>query len=344
MAKTIAQLRTEAQTIKNATMVGENTATRVGGFGEDIVDFLEDGQDDTLYANGNADLDITDENGNVLARFEGGDFEVKNFATKIFAFLDSVPDFAISDTNGKMLVEVKNGNVFTKNFSSAPLYGKKVSFLGDSITTFSTFQGSNNPYYTGSNAGVTNVDMTWWKMLVNGQGGIFNRIYAYGGGDIVNNLCLRYNYLYNHGTYGIEPDVIFILGGINDWYHNKTLGTLDDAENSNSTFFAAYKYLLKNIKVTYPNATIIGLTPMNSMIHGTTIPYVNSNGVSIRQFCDAVIACCDYYSVLSVDLNKLVNINGNNYTTYLDDNTHPNYQGMIKVAKAISLNIINKII
>lgn len=44
MAKTIAQLRNEAQTIKNETTIGANTATRVGGFGEDIVDYLEDNQ------------------------------------------------------------------------------------------------------------------------------------------------------------------------------------------------------------------------------------------------------------------------------------------------------------
>lgn len=41
MAKTIAQLRTEAQTIKNETAVAANTATRVGGTIEDIVDYLE---------------------------------------------------------------------------------------------------------------------------------------------------------------------------------------------------------------------------------------------------------------------------------------------------------------
>lgn len=41
MAKTIAQLRTEAQTIKNATITGENTATRVGGTIEDVVDYID---------------------------------------------------------------------------------------------------------------------------------------------------------------------------------------------------------------------------------------------------------------------------------------------------------------
>lgn len=38
--KTIAQLRTQAQTVKNETEVGANTATRVGGLFEDIVDHV----------------------------------------------------------------------------------------------------------------------------------------------------------------------------------------------------------------------------------------------------------------------------------------------------------------
>lgn len=48
MAKTIAELRTEAQTIKNATITGENTATRVGGTIEDAVDYLSE-VDEALY-------------------------------------------------------------------------------------------------------------------------------------------------------------------------------------------------------------------------------------------------------------------------------------------------------
>lgn len=42
MAKTIAQLHTEAQTIENETIQGANTATRVGGLFDDIVDFLDE--------------------------------------------------------------------------------------------------------------------------------------------------------------------------------------------------------------------------------------------------------------------------------------------------------------
>ena len=38
--KTIAQLRTQAQTVKNETEVGGNTATRIGGLFEDIVNHV----------------------------------------------------------------------------------------------------------------------------------------------------------------------------------------------------------------------------------------------------------------------------------------------------------------
>lgn len=41
MAKTIAELRTDAQTIRDAVVIGENTAARVGGTIEDVVDYLD---------------------------------------------------------------------------------------------------------------------------------------------------------------------------------------------------------------------------------------------------------------------------------------------------------------
>lgn len=57
MAKTIAQLRTEAQTIRDASAVGENTATRVGGAIEDVVDYLD--EIGGTFASGEAVADVT---------------------------------------------------------------------------------------------------------------------------------------------------------------------------------------------------------------------------------------------------------------------------------------------
>ena len=298
----------------------------------------------------NGDLYITDENGNVIAVFEDGHIKTKYFDSSdididqdFFISNYDNGDFGISDELGYVLLSLANGNISVKNFTNAPLKGKKVSFLGDSITTYANYPGSNNPFYTGSNAGVSSVNQTWWKSLCDKQWATVNRIYAYGGGDLINRLCLQYNNLYSGGTSGTAPDIVFILVGINDWYHNKTLGTIEDAENSNTTFYAAYKYLLKNLKETYPNAQIIGLTMLNSMIYSTTVPYLNTNNVSIRDFCKAVVECCDYYSVPCIDLNKIVNINDGNYTELLADYTHPNITGIGMMTKAIINNIHNVI-
>lgn len=92
----------------------------------------------------NTDLDIVDENGNVLARFKNGGFRIKNFDS------DKTPqqgdaantDLDIADENGNVLARFSGGHIKTKNFDSRDTattrtrwYGKKVSIIGDSIST-----------------------------------------------------------------------------------------------------------------------------------------------------------------------------------------------------------------
>ena len=94
-----------------------------------------------LFGYADADLDIADENGNVLARFEDGDFRVKNFdSAKAPQQGDTTPDFAIIDENWRAIVVFRDGNIQTKNFDSETFgkewfVGKKVSIIGDSIST-----------------------------------------------------------------------------------------------------------------------------------------------------------------------------------------------------------------
>ena len=94
-----------------------------------------------LFGYADADLDIADENGSVLARFEDGDFRVKNFdSAKAPQQGDTIPDFAIIDENGRAIVVFRDGNIQTKNFDSETFgkewfVGKKVSIIGDSIST-----------------------------------------------------------------------------------------------------------------------------------------------------------------------------------------------------------------
>ena len=71
-----------------------------------------------------ADLDIADESGNILARFEHGNIEVKNFnsSNAVCATNDNNgKDLIICDEEGNTLVEFNNGHIKTKNFDSSDI-------------------------------------------------------------------------------------------------------------------------------------------------------------------------------------------------------------------------------
>ena len=108
-----------------------------------------------------SDLDISDENGNVVARFSGGNFKTKNFdSSGVNAKLNtieqgaevndvetkqqSISDLDISDENGNVVARFSGGHIKTKNFDSAKIKeddyfkGKKLIINGASTDYGST--------------------------------------------------------------------------------------------------------------------------------------------------------------------------------------------------------------
>lgn len=74
----------------------------------------------------NADLDISDEDGNVLARLEDGHIKTKKFDSKYAIHetgSDHIGDLDFSDPDGNVLLRVDNGEVLTKNFNSKNHHG-----------------------------------------------------------------------------------------------------------------------------------------------------------------------------------------------------------------------------
>lgn len=70
---------------------------------------------------GIADFDISDENGNVLARFKDGEVKTKNFDSSLMKMKESVKtgtDFDLTDPDGNVLMRLKNGGIQTKCFDS----------------------------------------------------------------------------------------------------------------------------------------------------------------------------------------------------------------------------------
>lgn len=76
-----------------------------------------------------SDLDISDEEGNVIARFSDGEFQTKNFDTTNTpsqAEDSSTAEFQISDSEGNVIAEFQGGHFRTKEFNSRNLSGAEV--------------------------------------------------------------------------------------------------------------------------------------------------------------------------------------------------------------------------
>ena len=107
--------------------------------------------------------------------------------------------------------------------------GKKISLLGDSITTYVGYIPSGQTYeYTGSNHGISSVNDTWWKKLINALGMELVRNNSWTGTCVStirdsvkgtnSNAVVRSELL------GNNPDVIILYMGINDFCFEAPLG------------------------------------------------------------------------------------------------------------------------
>ena len=111
--------------------------------GDDLTQLEHQLKDETpgIESQAVSDLDIMDGFGDVLARFSDGDFRVKNFDSSIAPQQGDISqDFAITDESGNAIVVFRDGHIQTKFFDSkepprTQWYGKKVSIIGDSIST-----------------------------------------------------------------------------------------------------------------------------------------------------------------------------------------------------------------
>ena len=111
---------------------------------------LTKAQYDAIQSPSETELYLVEEGNVSYYSDDNGEGIVPYTATNIEDYEEG--DFCISDSEGNVLVKFSGGNIHVKHFTSAPLQGKRVSFIGDSITTYANYSGSNNPFYTGSYA------------------------------------------------------------------------------------------------------------------------------------------------------------------------------------------------
>jgi len=238
-------------------------------------------------------------------------------------------------------------------------FGKRLSILGDSISTFGgsadndpRYAQVGDPTYPGNrcrypqNDLLTDVNYTYWYRIIHDFGMELGISESWAGscvsntqetdsGDLGPNRCMSSQTRIDHLAYNGTPDIILVYGGTNDYGRQFPLGTFSyDSVNGysdaqiaampNGTFAEAYKAMLTRLQKTYPDAKIYCITPN----------FTGGDMGRLDTYVEVVKEACDFFGVQCIDIRS-VGINVFNKSSYLPDNLHPNANGMLLLAEKI---------
>ena len=225
--------------------------------------------------------------------------------------------------------------------STVSLQGKKVSILGDSISTFTgTMPADYNIYYPES-GDIPNAGQTWWGQLLANTGMVLCRNASSANTDVTGNSlaldgsapgCSIRRIVDLKGTDGSNPDVIIIYMGINDFARSRTLGSFTSpgvqTDGEVMVFTDAYDLMLQKIKALYPTASIYCCTLLERCdLNGNTgAPAVNLNGDTVADFNTQIKAIAKAYGASVIDFYNC-GINYTNLSLFTVDGIHPTWIG-----------------
>ena len=225
--------------------------------------------------------------------------------------------------------------------ATVSLQGKKVSILGDSISTFTgTMPADYNIYYPES-GDIPNAGQTWWGQLLANTGMVLCRNASSANTDVTGNYlaldgsapgCSIRRIVDLKGTDGSNPDVIIIYMGINDFARSRTLGSFTSpgvqTEGEVMVFTDAYELMLQKIKALYPTASIYCCTLLERCdLNGNTgAPAVNLNGDTVADFNTQIKAIAKAYGASVIDFYNC-GINYTNLSLFTVDGIHPTWIG-----------------
>lgn len=320
----------------------------------------------------NSDLEFSDDSNNTLVRFSDGHVKTKNFDSrdlKTFVGDADSTDLDFTDEGDNIIMRVANGHIRTKRFNSStvltqsnlntlystlrnlnhPLKGKKVAFLGDSITAGSGASSTSFRYSTvlSSMAGCTEVNL--------GVGGTCL------AANTKNGLTAQ-RFITRATSANLSScDIVFVFGGSNDFSYdiksvgdyfseqtitgNTYMGTTKRIPNpDNETFAGALHELITQIR-TVTTAQIIYVQILNRG-HWSATPTrpnsaeSNANGDYMQDFRDAIDVICKSYCIPVIPLNSLFEQDWTNDTpsslSSMDsDGIHPNNLGHKRIAEIL---------
>ena len=194
------------------------------------------------------------------------------------------------------------------------LKGKKINFLGDSIT---------------EGHGTSGKDKIFLNLLKEREGLKEARNYGIGGTRIANQMGeddMAPSYCQRFCEMDDDADIIVVFGGTNDYGHgNAPLGTF--ASITPDTFYGACRYLIEGLMEKYPTSLIVFMAPLHRKDDAS--PSMG-NREPLETYVKIIREVCEYYSIPLLDLYKTLGICPNveiSRVTYCPDGLHPNDAG-----------------
>lgn len=238
--------------------------------------------------------------------------------------------------------QFKNGTTLTAEQLNSTVWGtklvgKRISIVGDSISTFSgyIYPGNAAQYPDGN---VASVDDTYWKMLIDKTGMVLGVNNAYAGHKASQQATTaNINRLGENGT----PDIILVNVGTNAYSQGgstETVGEVDTtvpypltsdqiAALTTKTFADSYRTLLIRLQYAYPKAQIFCC----SMVYSG---HANKYRFFDNPYIEVIEQYCKLYGVHYVDMRKcgITQINAADHMLVnsgkiAGDYTHPNKAG-----------------
>lgn len=242
----------------------------------------------------------------------------------------------------------KLSSVFSK------IKGKKVSIIGDSISTFNGYIPSGYAYFY-PKGNVTAVAQTWWHQVINELELTLLKNCSWSGSECYGDSTSTTSAAAGCSTKRINdladgtttPDIIFCYIGINDFYNGVGLSEWTPessipAEATNiSNFTDAYVIMINKIRKTYPNARVFCFTLMDCPTVKTGYPLVNGAGVSLNAFNDTIRKIANTFGCDVIELHNC-GLHQYNFANFGTDTTHPNAEGHKKMKDKIKVELLSK--
>ena len=225
--------------------------------------------------------------------------------------------------------------------------GKKISLLGDSITTYVGYIPSGqSSEYNGTNYNGLKVTDTWWMKLINAleMTLLVNNSWS---GTCVSTARdsvkgVNSNAMVRSELLGDDPDVIIFYMGINDFCFEVDLGSYDgstELPQEGTDFSSSYAIALNKMMAKYKTAEIWCATLPQCERNGSTgAPEINDNDVALADFNKRIQQLAKTFGAKILDFAQC-GLTYQNMSIYMGDwvsstekGLHPNIKGMSVLA------------